>query len=197
LRGSKSLSKVHLPRKTELKLETESDHVSNKKSYQPGMFAAFPSGRATPAEQPSSGRPSHADEMLHDIVDRIDAQPENSQERLRHVEIAEVSEALRLKAIAEEELVLTVQNKQCIISAADSSRKANISAMEARKSAVEAEYYADRVTSEFTRLRELLDATPIDAQSMRYIKSFLPKVERKRSREEIRRGFVPGFHTAC
>jgi len=206
LRDSKSLSKVHLPRKTEPKLETESDHAPNKKSFQPGMFAALPSGRATPAEQPSSGRPSHADEMLHDIVDRIDAHPENSQERLRHVEIAEVSEALRintadealrLKTIAEEELVLTVRNKQCIISAADSSRKANISAMEAKKSAVEAEYHADRVTSEFTRLRELLDATPIDAQSMRYIKSFLPKAERKRSREEIRRGFVPGFHTAC
>jgi len=206
LRDSKSLSKVHLPRKTESKLETESDHVSNKKSFQPGMFSAFPSGRATPAEQPSSGRPSHADEMLHDIVDRIDAQPENSQERLRHVEIAEVSEALRintvdealrLKTIAEEELVLTVRNKQCIISAADSSRKANISAMEARKSAVEAEYHADRVTSEFTRLRELLDTTPMDAESTRYIKSFLPKFERKRSREEIRRGFMPGFHTAC
>ncbi|KAI4613135.1 hypothetical protein J4E83_007546 [Alternaria metachromatica] len=206
LRDSKSLSKVHLPRKTEPKLETESDHVSNKRSFQPGMFSTFPSGRATPAEQPSPGRPSHADEMLHDIVDRIDAQPENSQERLRHVEIAEVSEALRintadealrLKTIAEEELVLTVRNKQCIISAADSSRKANISAMEARKSAVEAEFHADRVTSEFTRLRELLDSTPMDAESTRYIKSFLPKFERKRSREEIRRGFMPGFHTAC
>jgi hypothetical protein len=197
MRDSKSLSKVHLPRKTEPKLETESDLTVNKKGSQPGIFAAFGNGRVTPAKEQMPERPHTANEMLHGIVKRIDAQPENSPERLRHVRIAEVCEALRLQSVMLEELVLTVQTKQCIILAADHSRKANSSAMEANECAREAESHANRATLAVTRLHQLLDETEIDAHSMRNIISLANRAERDASREETRRGFMPSWRTAC
>jgi hypothetical protein len=196
MRDSKSPSKVHLPRKTEVKSETEPDHVVNKKSGHPGIFAAFSNGKATPTPESKSERRDHTNDLLYDMVDRIDAQPEDSPERLRHVQIAEVCETLRLHSIMLEELLLTVQTKQCMILAAEQSRHANISALEAKKSAREAELYADRVNLEFTRLHRLLAETEIDAQSMRFITNLFTSAELDGSREDTSRGFFSSLRTA-
>jgi hypothetical protein len=196
MRDPKSLSKVHLPRKTESRLETESDHAINTKSIEAGIFATFDNdSKATPAQEAMPRRRSHADEVLHDIVDRIDAQPEDSPERLRHVQIAEVCETLRLRSIMLEELLLTVKNKQRIILAAEYSRNANISALEAKKSARDAELYADRAQLEFKRLHTLLDGADIDAQSMKPITNLLPGSVRNGTGEETRRGILSGMRT--
>jgi hypothetical protein len=196
MRDSKSLSKVHLPRKTEVKSETESDHLVNKKSGHLGIFATFNNGKASPTSEAKPEMRHHTNEVLYDMVDRIDAQPEDSSERLRYVQIAEVCETLRLHSIMLEELLLTVQTKQCMILAAEQSRHANISALEAKKSAREAELYADRVNLEFTRLHRLLAETEIDAQSMRFITNLFTSAELDGSREDTSRGFFSSLRTA-
>jgi len=134
--------------------------------------------------------------MLHEMIDRIEAQPEDSPERLRHVQIAEVCETLRLRSIMLEELLLTVQTKQCIILAAEYSRNANISALEAKKSARDAELHADRAALEFTRLSRLLEGVEIDAHSTKFIKSLFNSAGCVGTGEEAHRGILSGRRTA-
>ncbi|CAN9316950.1 unnamed protein product [Alternaria sp. RS040] len=171
MRDSKSLSKIHLPRKTESRSEIRSDRTVNKRSSQTGTFTAPDNNRVSLLQEAVPEKRINTTEMLHDMVDRIEAGPKDSPERLRHVQIAEVCEALRSRSLMLEELLLTVQIKQCIILAAEYTRNASISALEAKKSARDAELHADRAALEFARLNTLLDGAEIDARSMKFIRS--------------------------
>ncbi|KAL1795270.1 hypothetical protein ACET3X_007086 [Alternaria dauci] len=196
MRDSKSLSKIHLPRKTESRLELRSDHTVNKRSSQTGMFTASNNGGASLVQEAVPEKQKSMTEMLHEMVDRIDAEPEDSPERLRHVQIAEVCETLRLRSLMLEELVLTVQIKQCMILAAEYSRNARISALEAKKSARDAELHADRAALELTRLNRLLDGAEIDARSMKFIKSLFTSAAGGGAEEETRPGILSAMRGA-
>ncbi|KAH6848680.1 hypothetical protein B0T12DRAFT_193746 [Alternaria alternata] len=148
MRDSKSLSKVHLPRKTESRSEVRSDRTVNNRSSQTGTFTAPDNGRVSLVHEVVPEKRKNTTEMLHNMVDRIEAGPKDSPERLRHVQIAE-----------------------CIILAAEYTRNANISALEAKKSARDAELHADRAALEFARLNTLLDGAEIDARSMKFVRS--------------------------
>jgi hypothetical protein len=196
MRDSKSLSKVHLPRKTESKQEVRSEYAVDDQTSQAGMFAAINKGKATLKQELMAARRSDTI-LLRDMVDRLDAQSKDSPERLRQVEIAEVSEALRLREIMLEELVLTVQNKQCVILAAEYSRAAKVSALEAKKSARDAELHADRARLEFSRLQGLFEEAEHDPKLMRFIKNLFTDVSRVGPGEEMRRAMFSNMHTAC
>ena len=186
MRDSKSLSKVHLPRKTESRSEVRSDRTVNNRSSQTGTFTAPDNGRVSLVQEAVPEKRKNTTEMLHDMVDRIEAGPKDSPERLRHVQIAEVCEALRSRSLMLEELLLTVQIKQCIILAAEYTRNANISALEAKKSARDAELHADRAALEFARLNTLLDGAEIDARSMKFIRSLFTNAAAGGPEEETR-----------
>ncbi|CAN9368374.1 unnamed protein product [Alternaria alternata] len=186
MRDSKSLSKVHLPRKTASRSEIRSDRTVNKRSSQTGTFTAPNNGRVSLVQEALPEKRKNTTEMLHDMVDRIEAGPKDSPERLRHVQIAEVCEALRSRSLMLEELLLTVQIKQCIILAAEYTRNASISALEAKKSARDAELHADRAALEFARLNTLLDGAETDARSMKFIRSLFTNAAAGGPEEETR-----------
>ncbi|RYN74356.1 hypothetical protein AA0120_g12407 [Alternaria tenuissima] len=163
MRNSKSLSKVHLPRKTESRSEVRSDRTVNKRSSQTGTFTAPDNGRVSLAQEEVPEKRKNTTEMLHDMVNRIEAGPKDSPERLRHVQIAE-----------------------CIILAAEYTRNASISALEAKKSARDAELHADRAALEFARLNTLLDGAEIDARSMKFIRSLFTNAAAGGPEEETR-----------
>ncbi|RYO13179.1 hypothetical protein AA0111_g12323 [Alternaria arborescens] len=163
MRDSKSLSKVHLPRKTASRSEIRSDRTVNKKSSQTGTFTAPDNGRVSLVQEAVPEKQKNTTEMLHDMVDRIEAGPKDSPERLRHVQIAE-----------------------CIILAAEYTRNASISALEAKKSARDAELHADRAALEFARLNTLLHGAEIDARSMKFIRSLFTNAAASEPEEETR-----------
>ncbi|KAG9188085.1 hypothetical protein G6011_02008 [Alternaria panax] len=200
MRDSKSLSKVHLPRKSESRSQIRLDHVVNKRCNHPGLFAASnDNNNATSAQEPMPEKPDQANEMFHDMVDRIESQPEHSPERLRHVQIAEVCETLRGRSLMLEELLLTVQTKQCIIRAAEYSRNASISALEAELNARDAELHADRAALELKRLKQLFDGVEIDARSMNFMRDRFTSADRGHhvTEEETRQGILSAMRTAC
>jgi hypothetical protein len=97
----------------------------------------------------------------------------DSPERLRILEVAEVSTQLHFRALMLEEFLLTVNYKQSVINVIQCTRDANVSALQAEMHAREAELHANRAALELGRIQQLCAEDPFDSQTRKIINGLI------------------------
>lgn len=176
IRGSANFSKVSLVRTSEAIAETEPSATFSSKTIE-GLGAAH--GRQTtllpPEPTPAILTPQlepiaqhETSVVVHKILDRVTSLGEESPDRLRGLEIAEVSLALHI-LITLIKLGLTRSITQAILHTVECFKEAELSAELARKHAREAELNADRAGLELKRLAKLCEPN-FDWETMQLIK---------------------------
>ncbi|RAQ99446.1 hypothetical protein DDE82_008266 [Stemphylium lycopersici] len=198
MRDSKSRSKVHLAKVTESKPETGPDHTMEKKHSPPMPLTAFKFAgtTASPSRQFVPDNREKTCTVVLDMLDRVDGQPRDSPDRLRDVQIAEVRKTLSIRVSVLQELLLIMRYKQCVVNAAESSRNANICAMEAKKNSRDAEIHADRAGLELMRVYGLLADAGLDSEAGKAIASHDRTIGLARA-SEAQKSTVSDGHPTC
>jgi hypothetical protein len=131
---------------------------------------------ATPSSLPQEGTTTHLDAAgvaVLSILRSIESLPRDSPERLRAMEIAEVSKQLHTRNAVLNELLVVTNTKQAVINVAQLSRNAHVSAVEAKMHAREAELHAQSAEIELQHLQKLCEGVGFDPMSLKMIKQLI------------------------
>lgn len=171
IRNSTNFSKVHLPKITDVKTPGPESKVdaATMTANDFDRQAALTSLKAT-SPTPAPANLSHETAtIISKIVERVNAMPEDSPDRLRGLDIAEVCKTLHLREVVHKELLLTAHVKQVVLKTIEHSKEAKISAVKARMHARDAELYAERASLGLERLLQLCEPG-FDAETLKGIK---------------------------
>jgi hypothetical protein len=197
IRDSKSMSTVNVSRGAESRSETGPGNSVNKAfvavspvqdTLHPPTLAVLEAPSPSPLQNVTSAHIDAAGTAIYNILDGVETLPRESPERLRAMEIAEVSKTLRNHAVVLSELLLTTKITQCVINAAQCSRNANVNAIEAKMHAREAQLFSERAAVEVTRLQQLCEDVDFDARTMKVVKGLIKNAGLTVLKDELREG---------
>jgi hypothetical protein len=144
---------------------------------------------ASPPDETTSARLDAAGGAVLSILRSIETLPRDSPERLRHMEIAEVSKQLQAHNVMLNKLLMVTNTKQAVINAAQLTRNAHVSAIEARMHAREAELHAQSAETELKHLQKLCEGVGFDSMSLKMIKALIKNAGLKVVEHELREIF--------
>jgi hypothetical protein len=171
IRNSANFSKIHLPKLTDAKtpspeIKVDAATMNANNADRQAALDSLEAGSSPPAPANLSHDTAT---IISRIVDRVNAMPEESPDRLRGLDIAEVCQILHLRELMQKELVLTGYIKQVVLKTIEHSKEAKVSAEKARMHARDAELYADRAHMGLERLLQLCEPG-FDGETLQGIK---------------------------
>ncbi|KAF2868736.1 hypothetical protein BDV95DRAFT_597064 [Massariosphaeria phaeospora] len=142
------------------------EHGSNMRAGTPSPELRMPS----PTPEVASATADTAT-VVNNLIARVAELPDESPDRLRGLEIAEVCMTLHLHTLMLKDLVLTVR-KQAVLNSVEMYRHAKIAAMEARKHARQAELSVKQAGVVIDRLFKLTELH-LDPETARLIRQLV------------------------
>ena len=189
IRNSAALSKIHLPRMPESRLEQKSQNMLETKTIATETPALdcptkdaecqatllFLEASSSSLKQETLDRPCYnTATVINKIINRINSISSDSPDRLRGLEIAEVCSALHYHSLVLKELVLIVPIKQAVLHSIECYKEAKLSAEKAKKHARDAELNVERASMELIRLQRLCEPE-FDGETLQAIKELVKR----------------------